>query len=206
MRWQATSRGGVLDFYVECRPIAWYGGDFVTKQPTAIGWKVIGSRGRPSVAWIGESDRSSLVLEEEAAMLEAFRAAYDAAEMVTGHFIRGFDLPTLNGAYIRLGLSPLGDKLTQDTKLDLVKASGLSKSMENLSAMFEAKHQKFPMNTAMWGRGNMLLPDGIALTKKRVETDVIEHIELREKMLALGLLGPPVVWTAAAGHSRRYSP
>ena len=31
----------ILDFDVECRPIAWYGGDWVTKQPTAIAWKFL---------------------------------------------------------------------------------------------------------------------------------------------------------------------
>ena len=183
----------VLDFDIECRPIAWYGGDFVTKQPTAIAWKVIGSS-RLKVAVIGESDRSSLVLEEEMAMIEAFRKAYDDADMVTGHYIRGFDLPVLNGACIRLGLPMLGEKLTQDTKLDFAKRSGMSTSQENLGAMFELAHPKVGMNTALWARGNMLLPDGIVTTKKRVKGDVRQHIELREKMLEAGVLAQPRNW------------
>lgn len=196
----------ILDFDIECRPIAWYGGDFVTKQPTAIGWKFIGSRRRPTVAAIGESDRSSLVLEEERSMIEAFREAFNEADIVTGHYIRGFDLPTLNGACMRLELPLFGQKLTEDTKLDLVRASGLSKSMENLSAMFEARHQKFPMNTAMWAKGNMLLPEGIELTKKRVVYDVREHIELREKLIDAGLLRPPRMWRPDSAKDGGYVP
>lgn len=184
----------ILDFDIECRPIAWYAGEFVTKQPTVISWKFIGEKGQPSVRAIGESGINAVVLDEEAAMIEAFRAAYDQADVVTGHYIRGFDLTVLNGACIRLGLPGLMPKLSSDTKLDFAKSSGLSKSMENLSAMFEAKHPKFPMDTAKWARANMLLPDGIATAKKRCVSDVVEHIELRQLMLDRGLLGPPKEW------------
>jgi hypothetical protein len=185
----------ILDFDVECRPIAWYGGDFVTKQPTAVGWKIVGSKGEPEVRAIGESGLTHYVLDEEEAMLLDFCEVYDNADIVTGHFIRSFDLPVINGALVRLGLTPLEQKLAQDTKLDFYQASGISKSMENLSAMFEAKHQKFPMNTALWGKSNMLLPEGIELAKKRVSFDVVEHIELRQTMLDLGVLGPAKMWT-----------
>ena len=184
-----------LDFDLECRPMAWYGGDFVTKQPTVIAWKFIGERGPVQVAWIGESDRSSMVPYEEREMIEAFLEAYDRAELVTGHFIRGFDLPVINGARIRLGGGPIDKKLSSDTKLDLTKASGMSKSMENLSAMFEAKHQKYSMNTTKWFEANSLLPEGIELAKKRCVEDVKEHIELRERLLEIGALRPPIVWS-----------
>jgi hypothetical protein len=189
----------VLDFDVECRPLAWYGGDFVTKQPTAIAWKFVGEKGGVQVEQIGLSDRSSLVLFEEAEMLEAFRSAYDQADMVTGHFIRGFDLPLLNGALDRLGLPPLGPKHSQDTKYDYMSAQGISKSMENLGGMYELKHPKVQMNTATWAAGNMLLPEGLVLTRKRVVGDVKEHIELRAEMLRRGVLGPGNVYDNGAG-------
>lgn len=188
----------VLDFDLECRPIAWYSADWVTKQPTAIAWSWVGPKHPPIVVQaIGASDRSSKVLEEEAEMLEAFRMAYNKADIVTGHFIRGFDLPVLNGACERLGLPVFGSKLTQDTKLDYVTAQGISKSMENLGAMYELKHPKVSMNTASWGAANMLLPHGIEATKKRVVGDVREHIELRAEMLRRGVLGPAKPWGAA---------
>jgi len=195
----------VLDFDVECRPIAWYGGDWVTKQPTAIAWKWVGERGRVEVAVIGESFDTRNVLDEETLMLERFREAYDAADVVTGHFIRGFDLPLLTGALMRLGLPLLGTKDTHDTKGDLVRGQGISKSQENLGAMYELNHPKVPMNTASWLRGNLLLPDGIEATKKRVVGDVRQHVELRAAMLELGHLGPVKAWSPG-GKADSYRP
>src|SRR4051812_11930508 len=112
MELTTESRVRILDFDVECRPLAWYGGDWVTKQPTAIAWKFIGEPGGIGVAWIGASDRSSRVLDEERLMLLAFVDAYDSADVVTGHYIRGFDLPLINGALDRLCLPGLGPKWT----------------------------------------------------------------------------------------------
>lgn len=205
MRLKTTGRARILDFDCECRPIAWYGGDWVTKQPTAIAWKFIGERGPVEVAVIGESFDPRNVLEEEAAMLERFRAAYDAADIVTGHFIRGFDLPLVNGALVRLGLPLLGSKMTQDTKGDFVRAQGLSKSQENLGAMYELKHPKVGMNTSLWMAGNLLLPHGIEATKKRVVGDVRQHIELRAKMLERGHLLPASSWSPRR-ESEQYQP
>ena len=195
----------ILDFDCECRPIAWYGGDFVTKQPTAIAWSVVGS-GDVTVRAIGESYDARNVLDEEAAMLYDFCRAYDDADVVTGHYIRGFDLPFLNGALIRLGMPGLGSKLAQDTKTDLVKAGGLSKSQENLGAMFELRHPKVSMNTSKWMAANLLLPEGIELTKERVVGDVVQHMELRERMVTEGLLAPPKTWSAGGGRVEEYTP
>jgi len=189
-------RGRTLDFDVECRPGGWYGGEFVTKVPTVISWKWIDETGLPRVAWVGESGLHAKVFEEEAEMIELFRVAFNQADMVTGHFIREFDLKTLVGACLRLGIPLLEDKLTQDTKLDLPKSSGISKSMENLSAMFEAEHQKIPMNTTLWLKANSFIPEFIEKAKERCIGDVIEHIELRERLLALGALASPQPWTA----------
>lgn len=188
----------VLHFDTECRPLAWYGGDFVTKQPTVISWKFYGDRKAPEVRAIGESDRSSRVLDEEYAMLEAFLPAYEDADVVTGHYIRGFDLTILNGALIRLGLEALGDKLTQDTKNDFSKRHGMSMSQENLGAMFELKHPKVPSNNRLWERANMLLPDGIAWAKGRCVGDVKQHIDLRVAMLEQKLLGAPTMWSSSS--------
>jgi hypothetical protein len=131
-------------------------------------------------------------------MLLAFVDAYDQADVVTGHYIRGFDLPLLNGALDRLGLPSLGPKWTQDTKGDYISAGGISKSMENLGAMYELKHPKVQMNTALWGKANMLLPEGIEATKKRVVGDVREHVELRAEMLRRGVLGAGKAWSGGA--------
>lgn len=208
MRLAPKERQRILDFDVECRPIAWYGGDWVTKQPTAIAWTFVradGQHGRIRVEVIGESYDTRRVLDEERTMLEAFREVYDRADIVTGHYIRGFDLPLLNSAFMRLGLPLLGPKDTHDTKLDLARAHGISKSQENLGAMYEVEHPKVPMNTAAWGAGNMLLPHGIKETKKRVVGDVKQHVALRAAMLREGHLGPVVSWNSGV-RAERYTP
>jgi hypothetical protein len=194
----------ILDFDMECRFPAIYGGDFLTRQPTAIAWKFIGEPGAPRVAWIGESGDNNLVEAEEREMIELFRVAYDAADMVTGHFIRGFDLPVINASLIRLGGRLLDDKLTSDTKLDLAKASGISKSQENLGAMFELDEPKVQMNTTKWTRANYLTREGMQLTRERVIGDVMQHIALRARMVELGLLAPPRVWSAQSSGIGNY--
>jgi DNA polymerase elongation subunit (family B) len=196
----------VLDFDCECRPLAWYGGDQVTKQITAIAWQFIGEWEAPEVAFIGASDRSSQVVDEEIEMLESFRRYYEDADVVTGHYIRGFDLPLLQGSLMRLGLPLFGPKLAQDTKGDLVAAQGLSKSQENLGAMYELEHPKVGMNTTLWAAGNMLLPEGIKATVKRVVGDVEQHIELRREMLYHGHLGAPRLYTGHDGTEPGYTP
>src|SRR3990167_7531487 len=127
----------VLDFDVEARPLHWISGDYVSKEITAMAWAWTDTPDDVACYLLGESD--------PVAMLKAFRAAYDRADMVTGHFIRGYDLPMVNGALTEYQLPTLTEKLTQDTKIDLVRRQGLSSSQENLGAMLRLDHQKVKM-------------------------------------------------------------
>jgi len=206
MRLEPKGIARILDFDIEVRPMAFYGGDFTTGQPTAIAWKFIGEFSGVECRLIGESFDTRRVFDEEIAMLEAFRAAYDQADIVTGHYVRGFDLPTLNGRMMRHGLPLLGTKLVQDTKGDLGRATKMSKSQENLGAMFELKHPKVPMNTTLWEVGNALVPEGIEATRRRVIGDVEQHIELRATMLRRGYLGAPRAWSPNGGLTPQYLP
>lgn len=203
---ETVGRVRILDFDIEVRPMAWYGGDWVTKQPTAIAWKFIGERSGVHCALLGTSHDTRQTMAEEVAMLEAFRKVYDQAEVVTGHYIRGFDLPILNARMMRHGLPMLAAKMTQDTKGDFARAQGMSKSQENLGAMFELEHPKVPMNTTLWEEANALTPKGIRATSHRVRGDVRQHIELRATMLARGYLGAPSVWSPSGGSPTQYVP
>lgn len=183
----------VLDFDVEARPLHWIGGDYVSKEITAIAW-----------AWCDQPDRVWCVLlgqTEPAAMLQEFRRHYDQADMVTGHYIRGYDLPMINGAMTEYGLPALGDKLTQDTKIDFVRRQGLSNSQENIGAMLGLDHQKVKMNQRTWREANRLTPDGIETSRKRVVGDVQQHIEMRRCLLELGYLGAPVTWKCGGANT-----
>lgn len=179
----------ILDFDIENRPLSYLGQDFTTAEITAI-----------AACWHGKPKTMKVWLlgrDEPVAMLEEFRALYDAADMVTGHYIRMHDLPIINGAMVEHGLDTLADKLTCDTKLDLVKKGPvISASQENLSAMLGLVAPKIHMNTVLWREANRLTTEGLRLTYKRAAGDVIQHMALRDALVARNLLSTPKQWSA----------
>jgi hypothetical protein len=201
----------VLDFDVECRPLSWYAGDFNSKEITAIAWAWVNpkdltkAKGRVECRLLGDDLAGFTEAYQVHEMLWDFQLAYAAADVVTGHFIRGFDLPLLNGAALEVGLPPLGRKLTQDTKGDLVGFSGHSKSQENLGALLGLKHPKIGMTQADWRAANRLTAEGVERTRRRVTGDVRQHIELRAALLERGMLGPPKPWSGG-GRAEAYTP
>ena len=176
----------VLDFDIENRPLTYLGSDFTTGEVTAVAWAWTDQPEDVSVYLLGETDLPVI--------LRAFCVVYQQADMVTGHYVKGHDLPMINGALMECGMPSLADKLTQDTKIDLMRAKGLSRSQESLSAMFRLTHQKESMNQAQWRAANRLTPEGLAEVRRRVVGDVQQHIELRQRLLDLGYLSPPSIW------------
>lgn len=187
----------ILDFDIENRPLAYLGPDYTTAEVTAIAacWH---NQPRTMRVWL-------LGRDDPRVMLQEFRKLYEEADIVTGHYIRGHDLPVLNGAMLEQGMPPLGPKLTIDTKLDLVSVRYISMSQENLSEMFGIIQPKAHMSNAMWRESNRLTPKGLALTYKRVIGDVIQHMRLREKLTEQNMLKAPKVWSGA-GHTEAYVP
>lgn len=188
----------VLDFDVEARPLHWISGDYVSKEITAIAW-----------AWCDQPEDVSCVLLGEVdpvVMLLRFRDAFQTADMVTGHFIRGYDLPMVNGALTEYQLPTLPDKLTQDTKLDLVRRQGLSGSQENLGTMLRLEHPKVKMDQRKWRDANRLTPEGLIATRERVIGDVKQHMEMRKRLLELGYLAAPCVWRGGTAQAEAYTP
>lgn len=200
MKTRVAHKVGILDFDIECRPLSWISSDYVSSEITAIAWKWVGTRAAPEVALLGRDD--PLVF------LEAFREAYNAAGIVTGHYIRGFDLPMLNGAFFELELPVLGDKYTQDTKNDLVRFMGMSKSQENMAATFDLHRKKAHMHQAAWRKTNRLLPGSMDTSgaEKRVRSDVHQHIDMRARLLKCGYLSPPRPWSSFGNGVGRYVP
>jgi hypothetical protein len=188
----------ILDFDVEARPLHWISGDYVSKEITAIAWAWTDQPADVTCLLLGESD--------PIAMLRAFCDAYRQADMVTGHFIRGYDLPMVNGALTEYQLPTLGDKLSHDTKLDLVRRQGLSGSQENLGVMLGLEREKVKMDQKKWRDANRLTPEGIALARTRCVGDVQQHIEMRRRLLELGYLGAPVMWKGGTAPVETYTP
>ena len=188
----------VLDFDIENRPLTYLGSDFTTAEVTAISW-----------AWSDQPEDVTVYLLGEIelpAILGAFRAVYDQADIVTGHYIRGHDLPMINGALMEFGLPALQDKLVCDTKIDLLRSKGISLSQESLGAMFHLDHDKVQMNQFKWRAANRLTPEGLAYVRERVAGDVRQHIALRKELLARGYLGPARVWKSGTAKLDAYQP
>lgn len=177
----------ILDFDIECRPLNYAGQDFTNAEVTAI-----------ACGWADSDHIECWSLAHDKTMLGAlglFKAFWQEADMVTGHFIRKFDLPVLNGSCLEHGVPPLTPKLTCDTYLDLIKRKDVSASQENLGRMLGLEAPKVGMSQVDWREANRLTPEGIAKTRERVIGDVRQHKQLRLALIKRGLLKPPKTWT-----------
>lgn len=190
-----------LDFDIENRPQSYWVWDRPTAEVTSIGW----SFGGPVVSMLlgppcfhpGCEQRCQHFpdnVRTKREILEAFVEAYNRAEMVTGHYIRMHDLPIINGALIEQGMPILGEKLTHDTKLDLVKFKDIPASQEYLLDMLAVADRKVKMTQHDWREANRLTIEGLAKTNKRVRSDVRQHIKMRAALIEAGLLKPPSLW------------
>ena len=189
----------ILDFDIENRPLTYLGSDYTTGDVTAIAW---GWADEEAVdCAVQTKDRRSL-----RRALKRFRDVYEQADMVTGHFIRGYDLRVLNGALMEAGIPHLGPKLSCDTKNDLLKSKYISLSQENLCAMLGLPEPKVQMNTPRWREANRLTPEGVELSRIRCVGDVVQHKALRLRLLELDWLAGPSVWRPGGGPDGDYQP
>lgn len=190
----------ILDFDIEARPLGWYGGDWVHKEVTVIAWAWV--ENKPQV----QSAHLDLRKGSAERMLKAFRKVYDEADIVAGHYIRGFDLGTLNAMYIEYSMPGLSPKETIDTKGDLIRVSGISKSQQNLASWLGIDAPKIGMTMEDWRRANRLTPEGIDFAVDRAEGDVLQNIEMLKELRLRGLLGPSKVWDPGTAHGEKYRP
>ncbi len=186
MKFDVAKRLRVLDFDSECRPMT-YSEWRAESQITGIAW-----------SWVGEEEVRCLLLEQdlsnEWSMLDEFIDVFNAADIVTGHYLRKHDLPLINDHCVRLGFPPLKPILVSDTMADLTTIKGLGKSQENLAATFGLDAEKHRMTGATWRVANALTPEGLAGTRTRVVADVLQNKQLREELLGRGLLRAPRLW------------
>lgn len=174
----------ILDFDCESRPLSYLGNDFTTAEITAIAC----SFGLDDTMYCWLLGRHSPEF-----MLEEFVKQYDRADIVTGHYIRRFDLPLINGALLEHHMRPLKPKLTIDTKMDLVPIHDLSKSQESLGDIVGTVYEKIHMSQMDWREANRL--KRIEAAQKRVTNDVRQHQEMRLALVKLGMLTAPKVWS-----------
>ena len=186
----SKDEGRILDFDIENMPLTYYAPDYPTALVTAIAWAYTDSPKEISV--YAMTDPASAGEYED--MLAHFYAAYEDADMVTGHYILKHDLPIINGALVEMGMPILTPKMASDTKVHLVRYSALPKNQEYLEAILGTKQQKVQMSQADWRDANRFTPRGVDATIKRVTTDVKGHMQMRRQLIERGLLKPPVMW------------
>lgn len=200
MRLRKTGSKPVLCFDLENRPLAyWYDGQ-TTSEITAFGWKWSNQRRvhtmvlLPNGKFLINGDVDGGVEVDDDLAYTRFCIELREAGLVYGHNIRRHDLPMLNAGLIRRELPPLPPLLTSDTCRDIPKVGGMSKSLENLAALYDLPGKKFTMAQPMWEDANRLTDEGVALARKRVVSDVLLQERLRSRLMELRLLGEPRVW------------
>lgn len=184
----------VLDIDVECLPGHWIAADYVSKIITAVAWKPVGSREPVTVLTHYDTEPGEMALQ--------LAGAIEEADVVAGHYIRGFDLPLLNGNLLRAGAPPLQPLMAHDTKLDLVKSHGRSLSQKNLSAQIGVRKPKIDVTLFEWEAFNTRTPGFRDAGINRVRGDVLQNIEMRSRLIEMGWLGPPKRWDGAIRGSR----
>ena len=176
----------ILDFDIETRPLSfWYDG-----KPTAE-VTVIAS------CWANDIRTMQvgvLGIDDTVDILKQFVLRYNEADIVTGHYIRRFDLPMISGALMEFGLPKLSPKLTIDTKMDLIKKGDIPATQEFLSELLDLPFPKIQMSQVKWRKANRLHVSGIEDARNRGTGDVLQHMALRNKLSELGLLSSPKVW------------
>lgn len=181
----------ILGFDIENRPLSYWYGDVTTSEITAIAW-----------SWNNPKKVEVRTLPDctPEEMLAEFRDAYEQADIVTGHYIRRHDLPIVNAGLMEYGIPILPSRKTSDTKLDLARRAGQPATLEHLGAMLGIKSPKFGMSQKMWREANRLnSPEAIEYTKKRVSSDVVLQILVRNELLRLHLLKTPSFWHSVPG-------
>lgn len=184
----------VLDFDIENRPLSYWIPDRPTAEITSISAAWADHPSEVFVWLLGpaETDAEHAAMQRE--MLLGFKELYDAANMVTGHYITRHDLPIINGALMDYGLPTLGPKMVQDTKTDMVKKADVPATQEYLAEMTRVKMRKVHMTQHDWRQANRLTVEGREATRKRVTGDVRQHMRLRKRMLKEQLLHAPRIW------------
>jgi hypothetical protein len=183
----------VLDFDIENRPLSYHFPD-PTAEVTAIAaaWA---DHPKDVFVWLlkpAETDAEHAAYMTE--MLLGFKELYDAADMVTGHYITRHDLPIINGALMDYNLPVLEQKMVQDTKTQMVKKADVPATQEYLAEMERLKSRKVHMTQHDWRQANRLTVEGREAARKRVTGDVRQHMKLRKAMIRDRLLHSPTIW------------
>lgn len=175
--WATVRPGRVLDFDCENGPgFYWYDGNATSLLHTV------------SAAWVDEGDvqtwttrwrgRKGLVVEN----LARFRKLVESAGAVTGHNILKHDIRLLNSHFDRLDEPRIRWPHVIDTMKMLTGGMGMSRSQENLLAMYDLGREKMTVPLAVWEKAWRGAEAESLIVVERCESDVLGHIELFKKL------------------------
>lgn len=187
----------VLGFDLENRPGAYWFGDATTSQITAFAWKWVGEPGVHTMLLTasGRFKRDDGRTIPVAAAYRQFATEIQGAGLVFGHNIRQHDLPTLNAGLLRLHLPSLAPVRTTDTLRDYPKRRGMAANLASFADLYGLDGEKHAMSQHAWEQANQLAPAGIEEARERVVSDVLLQEQLRGRLLDLGLLSAPRMWS-----------
>jgi hypothetical protein len=163
-------------------PGTYGGGDYVHPKVTAFACRWLG--GERVHSWC--LDRRDE--EKMRRACEGFRRRWNEADFVVGHNIRRHDRKILDGLYTSLEIPLLARRKMVDTYLDQPKMAGLSRSLENLADRWGCPIRKLHLSEHDWERAYDGIPEGVALMRKRVVTDVQINAWLYQELVDRGLL------------------
>lgn len=197
----------VLIFDLEARPTAWIGGDYVGRTMTAFAYTYLDAGDDVVCRTLQSTGTPEERISSWHDMVIEIAAAVESADLVIGHWVRGFDLPLLNADLERVGrIEPLGRLLTIDTKSDRLTGSGLSQSLENLAFRYDTSVQKMDMREPMWEEYNCWQTErSVKWVRDRVSTDILATRELYVAMNDAGRLLGPKAWDPSSASLPRYA-
>lgn len=119
------------------------------------------------------------------------RQNFEKAELIVGHNVHGFDVATINGEMLLLGLPPLPSRPVHDTLKDQARSGGQSRSLGNLLPRVGGQ-EKPHVHPSVWEAAfNDYDPRALREVWDRCVSDVMGHWELHQALLKQGWLKPP---------------
>jgi DNA polymerase elongation subunit (family B) len=181
----------ILDFDIETVAAGFADPDWVPQKITCVAW-----------SWVGSDKVESRICgpsgifgdpSQRAVMLAPLLQAISEADVLTGHNIGRFDLPIVNAECMRLGLEPVRSARIEDT-MRLVRSKGFKKGQDNLAVLYDVNEKKLSLSWQEWQ--DAYDEDGWGLIRRRCESDVISHKQVRAALLAAGYLKEKRIWRA----------
>lgn len=179
----------ILDFDIETVAAGFADPEWVPQKITCVAWSWVGS-GRVESRICGPSGLFGKP-EKRKSMLATLLDEIREADMVTGHNISRFDLPVINAECMRLGLDPIKWVLVQDT-MRTYRAKGFKKGQDNIGRLLRVESEKLALDWQAWQ--DAYEEDGWETIRKRAESDVEMHMQMRDKMLERDILKEPFTW------------